>query len=277
VLYTDNTTSITARNIDAERMPLAAGELDRWLDCEMQLYQRAIHICVRANVVKRSLVDDYKVPAEKISVIGGGVNFAQLPQMIEREAKAAPTLLFVGTDFHRKGGDLVLQAFSRVRKVIPSAQLVVVTQDLIPAGLSLEGVRVLAPIWDRAEVESLYRKADVFILPSRLETWGDVLLEAMAFGLPCIGVRGQAMEDIIVHGETGFLVAPEQAGLLSEAIIQLFERPDLRYQMGQAASLLVAQEFTWDRVVERLAPILDTAARKSPVSSCFSSLERMSV
>lgn len=277
VLYTDNTTSITARSKNPNHMPLKSQELGRWMGCEMQLYSRAIHICVRANIVKRALIDDYGVPAHKVSVIGGGVNFPILPEMIEREAGPAPTLLFVGIDFHRKGGDLVLRAFSQVRRLFPAAQLIVVTQDPIPMGLPLAGVRVLGPIWNRVEVESLYRQADVFILPSRQETWGDVLLEAMAFGLPCIGVHGQAMEDIIVHGETGFLVTPEQVDLLAEAIIQLFEQPELRYRMGQAAHSLVAQEFTWERVVERLSPILDSSARKLPVSSRFSSLERMSV
>ena len=277
VLYTDNTTSITARYPDTGRLPFKNSELGRWLDCEMQLYHRAVHICARASIVKRSLIDDYGVPAEKVSVIGGGVNLNVLPVVPERKTGLTPTLLFIGIDFYRKGGDLVLQAFGQVRKLIPSAQLIVVTQDAVPKGFSRDGVRILAPIWGRAEVQELYRQADVFILPSRLETWGDVLLEAMAFGLPCIGVYGQAMEDIIIPGETGFLVAPEQIELLTEAIVQLFEQPNLRYRMGQAASLLVAHEFTWDRVVERLAPILDSTVRKLPVSRRLSSLERMCV
>jgi hypothetical protein len=62
-----------------------------------------------------------------------------------------------------------------------------------------------------------------------------------------------------------------------EVIIQLFAQPELRYQIGQVASLLVAREFTWERVAERLVPILDTAVGKLPVSSRFLSLERMSV
>jgi len=93
-------------------------------------------------------------------------------------------------------------------------------------------------------------------MPVRFETRGDVLLEAMIYGLLCIGVSGQAMDDIIMDGVTGFLVAPEQVKLLMDAIIQLFEQPDLRFRMGLTANLLVAQEFTWDRVVERLSPIL---------------------
>jgi glycosyltransferase involved in cell wall biosynthesis len=269
VIYTDNTTHITARHPNLSRYPFTQDELKSWLRHETGLYERAVHICTRANIVKRSLIDDYHVPAERISVIGGGVNFAPLPENVQRTPGNEFTLLFIGTDFHRKGGDLVLRAFTWVRKINPTAQLIVVTQDAIPVGLSLDGVRVLSPIWERRQVEALYLQADVFILPSRLETWGDVLLEAMAYGLPCIGVTGQAMEDIIIHGVTGLLVDPEQIELLAHAIIQLLEQPDLRYRMGQAAAQLVAREFTWDHVVDRLFPILSTAANQVSVPSRF--------
>jgi len=277
VVYTDNTTRITARDPNSDRLAFSPGELQRWLLCEAGLYHRAAHICTRANIVKRSLMDDYDVPADKVSVVGGGVNFAISPDVLGQKAGSAPTLLFIGTDFYRKGGDLVLQAFAKVHKLMPPARLIVVTQDTIPARLPLDGVRVLAPIWNRGGLEALYHQADVFILPSRQETWGDVLLEAMSFGLPCIGVNGQAMEDIIVHEKTGLLVASEQTELLAQAIIQLFEQPDLRHRMGQAARLLVVREFTWDRVVERLFPVLDAIACKLSVPPCFTSQERMSV
>jgi len=279
VLYTDNTTCITARHPGLNRYPFKPAELERWFGYEAQMYQHAAHICTRANIVRRSLIADYAVSAERISVIGAGVNFGRLasPKRIQRDPGSAFTVLFIGTDFHRKGGDLVLQAFSLLRKLHPDSRLLVVTQDSIPAGLPREAVRVFAPIWDRAKLEALYRQADVFVLPSRLETWGDVLLEAMSFELPCIGVTGQAMEDIIVEGETGFLVPPEQVEDLAHAMIQTLEQPDLCLRMGQAARLLVDQEFTWDRVVARLKPILDAAAFQFPVSSRTSSLERMSV
>lgn len=277
VVYTDNTTQITARHPELNRYPFQPAELQSWLMHEAQVYQHAAHICTRASIVKRSLINDYSVPAARISVIGGGVNFGALPVLTERKPGAAFTVLFVGVDFHRKGGDLVLQAFGLLHKSYPSARLILVTRDAIPAGLAREGVRVLAPIWDREKMAALYRQADVFILPSRLETWGDVLLEAMSFALPCVGVTGQAMEDIIVHGETGFLVGPEQVEALAQALIQMLEQPELRRRMGLAARRQVDQEFTWDRVVERLAPILEAATSQIPVSSRTSSLERMSV
>jgi glycosyltransferase involved in cell wall biosynthesis len=96
-------------------------------------------------------------------------------------------------------------------------------------------------------------------MPSRLETWGDVFLEAMAFGLPCIGVTGQAMNEIIRDGETGYLVPPEEVGPLSAALMDLFSDARKRLEMGNAAREVVQRNFTWDHVVSRLVPIVRSA------------------
>jgi len=113
-----------------------------------------------------------------------------------------------------------------------------------------------------------------FVLPSLNKNWGDVNLEGRTFGLPCVDVYGRHMEEIFIHGETGVLVKAEQPETLAKAIIQLFGQPEMRARMGQAAHRLVAQEFTWDRVVDRLSPILSTAVLEISVSSRYSSIER---
>ena len=99
-----------------------------------------------------------------------------------RTQKEKPTALFIGQDFHRKGGDLLLSAFAQVRQHVPQARLLCLTKGPIPAELPLDGVEVFEAEWDRDLVKQLYHQADLFVLPSRLETWGDVLLEAMAYG-----------------------------------------------------------------------------------------------
>ena len=117
--------------------------------------------------------------------------------------------------------------------------------------------RVISPTWDRSEIQELYRKADVFVLPSRLETWGDVLLEAMAYALPCIGVSGQAMEEIIQDGQTGIIVPAEDAGALSEAMRAVLTHPGLARQFGCVGRERVEQQYTWAHVGERLAPVIN--------------------
>lgn len=262
VLYTDNTTRITSRRPDGGRLALSKQETERWVGHERTLYQGASHIAVRASLVQASLIEEYGVDAGRISVVGGGVNFSPLPAPVNRSPDSPPTVLFIGEGFHRKGGDLLLRAFAQARLHVPQARLRLVTRGPIPMGYSLENVDVFPPSWDREEIAAHYRHADIFVLPSRLETWGDVLLEAMAFGLPCVGVRGQAMEDIIQHEATGLLVDQSQTNDLAGALIRLLSQPAMRQRMGQTARALVESEFTWNRVVDRLEPALMAAANR---------------
>ena len=105
----------------------------------------------------------------------------------------------------------------------------------------------------------LYTEADLLALPARLETWGDVILEAAAYGLPCIRTRGQPMQEIVKHGETGLLVQPDNVEELAAALRRLLTDADLRRQMGASARNTILSEFTWDAVVQRMAPVLDSA------------------
>lgn len=121
---------------------------------------------------------------------------------------------------------------------------------------------MLRPVWNRERFIELFTQADILVLPSRLETWGDVLLEAMAFGLPCIGVTGQPMEEIIRNGETGLLVPPERFEVLADAMIYLLTHPQLCRKMGDAGRSLVSREYTWNSVVDRIAPLMELVVRR---------------
>jgi glycosyltransferase involved in cell wall biosynthesis len=207
------------------------------------------------------MMADYGLPAEKVTAIGGGVNFSSLPELGETPAKKQPIILFIGKDFYRKGGDILLQAFDQVRERIPQAQLWLVTEGPAPRAEGQQGVRVIDPTWNRQVIHQLYSQASLFVLPSRLETWGDVLLEAMAYQLPCVGVRGDAMEEIILDGITGLVVPPDDPQALEEAIVRLLSEPSIRCTMGQAGRRRVEQNFLWARVIDRLEPIIQQIFR----------------
>jgi glycosyltransferase involved in cell wall biosynthesis len=255
IVYTDYTHLLASRKPAAGRSPFAPNERNQWVDLEKRLFQRAAHICTRGRFVRHSVLEDYQIPADRVTAIGGGVNFDPLP---EKGAHAsAPTALFIGKEFYRKGGDLLLNAFRRVRQAIPDAQLVVVTEGIPDGKFDLAGIRVVPPTWDRAIIQNLYAQADCFVLPSRLETWGDVLLEAMAYGLPCIGVSGEAMEEIIADGKTGRVVPPEDSEALAAALVDMLSNRERCAQFGAAARKQVEESYTWDHVVSRLIPIFE--------------------
>jgi glycosyltransferase involved in cell wall biosynthesis len=196
-------------------------------------------------------------------VVGGGVNFSPLPEPVLHRDEDRPTVLFIGKELFRKGGDLLLQAFAESRRQIPEARLIFVTNDPIPEYLPTEGVEVVIPTWKRDVIARCYQRSNVLVLPSRLETWGDVLLEAMVYGLPCIGVTGQAMEEIIVNEETGLIVPPEDVSALATTLTRLLADPALRREWGQKARQRAEAEYTWEKVVSRSVEVIKAAANSS--------------
>jgi glycosyltransferase involved in cell wall biosynthesis len=275
VIYTDYTAHLTAQKKGVGRSPFTARQRERWIALERQAFEHAAHICTRSELVRHSILTEYGIEPKKVTVVGGGVNFPKLPELKRQDEKDnAPTVLFIGKEFYRKGGDLLLRAFAQARAWAPEARLLLLTQDTINGNLPLEGVEVIKPTWDRAFIASLYRQADLFVLPSRLETWGDVLLEAMAYELPCIGVAGEAMEEIIQDGRNGLIVPPNNVEALANALIRLLNDARLRYEWGQAARQCVEKKYTWDRVAERVAPIIEVAAARQSFSErkeiCYS-------
>jgi len=256
LVYTDYTASLSASRPESGRSPFTDRQRDIWLSMEKETYRSAKHVFTRSELVRASVIQDYGIEAEKVTVIGGGVNYACLPEPASRSGGEAPTVLFIGKEFHRKGGDLLLKAFSLARQEYPLAKLKLVTQMPDPINLPLENVDVIEPTWNRDVVSKLFQEADIFVLPSRLETWGDVLLEAMAWGLPCIGVQGDAMNEIILERKTGFLVQSGDVDSLSGRLLELFREPEKRMSYGRAGRQRVEELFTWDHVVARISSVL---------------------
>jgi len=258
VIYTDYTAKLSAGIPAGGRSPFSEREKTRWIELERQAFQRASHILTRSDLVRDSIVKDYGLSPNRVTTVGAGLNLPVVPHVIQRSERP-PTILFIGKEFFRKGGDILLRAFAMARSVFPDARLLLMTKQP-PTGLSLEGVEIVPPTWDRAVVSALYRRSDIFVLPSRLETWGDVLLEAMSFGLPCIGVKGQAMEEIIRDGVTGILVPSEDTNALAAALVKLLRDRDFRERLGAAGRQRLENLFTWDRVTMRMIPALVAAA-----------------
>lgn len=269
VIYTDYTARLSADDPFRFRSPFRAGQLHRQIEHERQAYVHAAHVFTRSQLVCRDIVDRYGIAPERVTSVGGGVNLEVLPGPIERPSVGEVGILFIGLDFLRKGGDVLLRAFSQVRREFPQARLRVLTRHGVPADLPREGVEVVPYVWSRELLQRLYTEADLFVLPARLETWGDVILEAAAYGLPCIGTRQQAMQEIINDGETGLLVNRDNVEELATALRRLLGNDEMRRQLGAASRRRVMAEFTWDHVVQRMVPILDLtlASRRSTAAS----------
>ena len=248
VPYSDNTAEL-ARRLWPPWFPWSRREHGRVVAAEAKYFANALHVFVASAHVAKSLIDDYDIPATRITVVGGGANMPVSHRASTWSARANPTVLFVGRDWERKGGDLLLTAFDRVTEVLPTARLVVVgsTPPLRRSWLEVRG-----RVESRKAMQAVYSNADVFCLPTRYDGYGMSFLEAMANELPCVGTDVCAVPDIISHGQTGYVVPPEDPDMLAATLITLLANPDLRRRLGVAGRERVESRLNWDQVVEQM-------------------------
>lgn len=214
---------IRARYGRARVIYRALGVLDALLNHER------ITLAYTFSNYARKIYLDFGVPAWKIRVLYPGFNIPALPQ---RSAADGVVYLFMGRQPRRKGGDTVLRAFQTLRKVLPSARLLYVSDEL--PEVRIDGVDA-KPLVGASEVGSLYGQADVFVNPTRAEGFGFTNVEAQGFGLPVISSRLGAIAEVVEDGKTGFLVDPEDSDALLAAMRRLGENRILRQDMAAAA------------------------------------------
>jgi colanic acid/amylovoran biosynthesis glycosyltransferase len=119
-----------------------------------------------------------------------------------------------------------------------------------------EVVRFLGPC-TRNEVAEVLAESDLFVLPSVAESFGVVLLEAQAAGLPVVATAVGGTDCAIADGQSGFLVASRDADALTERLCHLVRHPDLRSQMSQAGRALVEQRYDIRKLNSRLVHIYE--------------------
>lgn len=230
---------------------------------ERALFRAARGIFAWSEPVRESLRADYGVPAERILRLPPSVEPppAGMAREARDEAGRRPRILFVGGDFRRKGGAVLLEAFRR--RFADSCELHLVTQSPVPPepGVHVHrGIVAHTPAW-----RELWEGADVFVFPSTLETFGIVLLEALAFGVPVVAADVGAARDVLAGGRAGVLVERVDADTLGEAIAAVLADPGEAGRRAALGRARVEAEFTLSGNAERLAARLHGAAREGGV------------
>jgi glycosyltransferase involved in cell wall biosynthesis len=174
-------------------------------------------------------------------------------------------ILSVGRLSHEKRTGVLLDAFARISRARPGARLVVVGEG--PARREFErtapvGTAFVGEARGR-ELAALYASADLFCFPSTTDTFGQVLLEAGASGLPVVAAAAGGALELVQHGENGLLVPPDEPGLLAAALLELAESPARRAAFG-AAGLAAARARTWDAAIARIAAVYERVLGHEP-------------
>lgn len=235
---------------------VSAKRIDQAMAWERETAQKMTAIFTFSEYLRQSFISNYGIPAERVVSVGAGVNLASLPEANPAKSYAQPRLLFIGTEFARKGGPQLLAAFRAVRERIPAATLDIVGPahvDGLPAGATLHGHLSKAVPEQAAKLEALFRAATVFVLPSLYEPFGIAPLEAMLYQVPVVTTNAWALPEFVIPGETGELVEKGSVEDLAEKLTALLSAPPGQLAaMGAKGRERAMARYTWATVARRL-------------------------
>ena len=249
--------------------------VDKLIAAEAWMLDRSRMILANSGAILRDIEAAYGLTLDSARV-------RLVPHGLPHEAPATPPqraagcrILFVGRFETRKGIDILAAAIPRVLEMRPDANFVLVgdpdvdedgrgptyrrcIEDLIaryPGRVEMTGVL------PRDALVAHYARADIFVAPSRYESFGLIFLEAMMHGAACVGTRAGGIPEVVEHGTTGLLVPPEDPAALADALARLAGDASLRCRMGEAGLAAYRRHFTADRMAQMAEAPYAEAAR----------------
>jgi glycosyltransferase involved in cell wall biosynthesis len=235
--------------------------------------QSASKIIALTKDIKQHLIQ-FGVSKKKIEIIPNAVDTEKFsPEkrnlLQERWGITSPVVLFVGRLSIEKDVCTLLRAFSNVVKEIPKAKLVIIGKGSEEMNLkrflelnSIPHVFFLGKV-ENSMIPNIYAGADVFVLPSTREPFGNVVLEAMASGKPVIGSFVGGMKEVIVDGVTGYHAEPRNDRQFSELILRILVDSGLKEELGANARQRAENHYDKDLIMKRITRIYRECARKN--------------
>jgi glycogen(starch) synthase len=261
-----------------------------------QIAQAERFVAARANGVRANSVAvletmgqlyDLRLENERVAVLPHGMEdrtkrISGNEDAVTLRNEKCVTGLYAGRFEGRKGTDVLLAAIPELCEKYHFTRFVLTGEDrTLPDGSTLGGDfrtrHVGANFLDRvifagevsdAQLESHLHACDIFVAPSRYESFGLVFLEAMMFGKPVVGCRAGGMSEVIEEGVTGVLAEPGDVASLVSAISALLEDGTKRREFGRAGRERYLQLYTREALIERTLKFYrETLSRASAASS----------
>lgn len=243
---------------------LSDAESARLIETECKALAYARHVIATSETTARTLRDDFAVPAERLSVAVPGTERA------ERAVGGGevPHLLSVGAVVPRKGFDVLVAALRELADrpwrctIAGSLDRDPETAQALRAQIAEAGLADRVTLTGALEPDALhdlYRRADIFVLPSRYEGYGMAFTEAMARGLPIVAAEAGAVPATVPRA-AGILVPPDDAPAVAAALRMLLDDAAKRQEMSDAAFAHAQSLPGWDDTARRVAEAIRQAS-----------------
>jgi glycogen synthase len=237
--------------------------------------ERAERVIAVSAQMRADILSHFQVAPERVVVIHNGVDAdafrrTEAREVLARHQVREPYVLFVGRISEQKG---IFQLLEAARALPDEVSLVLCAsspdtpelaarlQAAVAGRPRVQWINAMLPV---SEVVQLYSHAAVFACPSIYEPFGLINLEAMACGTPVVASRVGGIPEVVVDGETGWLVPPGDPAALAEALRVSLADPTRARRMGEAGRRRVEAHFSWDRIAEHtLAVYREAIAAKA--------------
>ncbi|MBX7156042.1 MAG: glycosyltransferase family 4 protein [Bacteriodetes bacterium] len=229
--------------------------LNRWAERQHKIFATLPGVFSMSHHAAREAARLMNLPPEKIHVVHAGINaeysYAPQPRPIQEKF-----ILFVGRDFMRKGGDIVVEAFRSIQQK-HNVTLVIAGPHKLPDGLQLPERVIYIGNKPRAELNQYFQHAELFVMPSRYEAYGIVFGEALCNGVPVIARNAFAMPEFITHGVNGYLMEAdsESPDELATLISMALENTEMKSYVQQHVPDYRAY-YSWDRVAHDMISVI---------------------
>lgn len=239
---------------DVEKIAILIGDL------LMKSLKNRIKVFIAVSKAASSVVQKtIDIPQEKIRIIPNGIDYKLFDEAkpLDVFSKDEFKILFVGRLEPRKGVKHLIRAFRTVKKIIPKSKLIIAGEGLKTYYISFLTDEIERDVLFLGEVgyydlPRIYKSADLCVFPStRGESFGIVLIEAMAAGKPVIAGNAEGYTETLQNGKYGIIVDPQDEDSIARAIVELYFREDLRKELAEKGKIY-AQEFDWQKIVKKI-------------------------
>lgn len=279
---------VPAMNFSRQRIPLVLSKRVGSYLIKKDIFHRYTHahidrVLAVSEVIRKNVIDTTPVPAERVTTLHDGIDIGMFSLQradrlkVRSEFGYEPQQIvigFVGRFSPGKGHEEFLEAGSILRKVYPDVRFSVVGEASHGEERYEQKIRTLCSVLGldgevtftgfRRDIPDVMAAFDIFVFPSHAESFGVVLIEAMAMERPVVSTNCDGVLDIVVDETTGLYVDPRNAKQLAAAIGRLIRHPQLRESMGKAGRRRVEelfdQKLQMDRVEEIYRELLGMAA-----------------
>lgn len=246
--------------------PPKGGAINRWK------YRAPDRIVCVSGEVRRVLLD-YGLSPQQAVLVHSAVNLDRLAvPAASRESlgvpEGVPLLVSAGALVGHKDHATLLDAMAEVRKHSPDARLLILGEGPLRSDLEaliqrLGLTQLVQLLGHRDDAPAVLRAADIYVSSSWSEGLGTSVLEGLACGIPVVAAEAGGIPEIVLDGETGWLVPNRNAGALAAAIVECLEHPEEGRRRAAAGRQLVEQQFTVERMVEGNLAVYEDLLGKS--------------